>query len=223
MAKFIIHQVPHNFNDLTNRTFNRLFVVSRAENTKRGSSRWYCVCNCGKKTISLGSDLLKGKSQSCGCLGMENATKAKITHGMTGTSELNTWFSIKTRCYNPNSKAYKYYGGRGICMSQEWFESSERFILDMGPKPSPKHSIERKDNDGPYSKENCIWADSDTQRKNRRDNRRFVIHGENRTLKEWVDIYGAKYTLVLARVSVLGWNIERALTEPLMKNKYAYR
>lgn len=86
----------------------------------------------------------------------------------------STYRGIKNRCYNSNEKAYKDYGGRGIKMSDEWLNDFNVFCRDMGEKPSPKHSVERRDNDLGYSKKNCYWAVVHQQTANRRSSNRTV-------------------------------------------------
>lgn len=78
-----------------------------------------------------------------------------------------TWSDMKTRCYNKNHKYFGRYGGRGITVCDEWLASFEAFLKDMGRKPSPKHSLDRIDNDMGYSKENCKWSNISEQQSNR--------------------------------------------------------
>jgi hypothetical protein len=82
-----------------------------------------------------------------------------LKHGMYGTPEYNSWCAMKKRCYSPNGRSYKRYGGRGITVCDEWLASFEQFYKDMGRRPGPTYSVERLDNDKGYSPSNCVWAD----------------------------------------------------------------
>lgn len=165
--------------DETGNKYNRLTVLERdfsteASQKKRAKTFWKCECYCGEIAIVPAYDLRKGLTKSCGCLRMENAGNMSKTHNMSRFSdgtirpEFNAWIGIKTRCFNKNSKAYDRYGGRGIKVCDRWKESFENFFLDMGERPSPKHSIDRIDVNGNYEPENCRWADDTQQCRNQR-------------------------------------------------------
>lgn len=110
-----------------------------------------------------------------------------------------TYSSIKARCYNPNVKTYKHYGGRGIKMSDEWLSDFNAFERDMGKKPTPKHSIDREDVSGDYCKENCRWATKHEQAANTRNNNKNVGVSFDKKYQKWNARLGFNGKLVLIK------------------------
>lgn len=208
--------VPVNVQDITGRTFGRLRVVQFARCDQHGNSWWECECSCGNRRATTGTRLRHGHTQSCGCLRNERTRAAKTTHGLSSginrAKEYGVWVSIKVRIYNPRSKYYDKYGGRGISMCPQWRESFTSFLRDMGPRPSDRHSIERVDVNGDYCPSNCVWALPVTQQNNRRNNTRVLFRGETKNLGQWARHFGIKPSTLCQRLKH-GWTMERALTE----------
>lgn len=153
--------------------FARLLVVSVIPKpTPSKPTIVMCKCDCGEIKPVRFSHLTGGLIRSCGCLRIEK-TKSRVTiHGESncsnslGTSEFRSWSKMWNRCTNPNSNRYHRYGGRGIRICKRW-EKFKNFLSDMGRKPTAKHSIERKNNDGNYTPSNCKWATAKEQSNNR--------------------------------------------------------
>lgn len=149
--------------------FGRLTVVARAENSKSLNSRWVCLCECGGEKVAERSNLRRGHVSNCGCLA------GHPTHGESNwkndgrTKEYRAWLAMRERCNDPNHISYCYHGGRGITVCDQWLESFENFLADVGRAPSPEYSIDRRDVNGNYEPGNVRWATRSEQRRNRRD------------------------------------------------------
>lgn len=151
-----------------------------------------------------------------------NGIHGQTTHGKSGrrikgkrvgvSPEYRAWQNMKDRCNGSSGSGWKYYRERGITVVERWLKF-ENFYEDMGDRPSPSHSIERKDNNGNYSPENCIWADKKRQGRNRRNNHLETYDGITLSLAEWSERYSVPYTTLRARLNILHWPIHRALTQ----------
>jgi hypothetical protein len=137
--------------------------------------RFECKCDCGNVVSIILADMRSGKTKSCGCI-KDNLTSIRNSiHNNTwkdgkriSIPEYNTWRGMKERCSNPNHKAYKDYGGRGIMVCERWINSYVNFLKDMGKKPSNDYSIDRINVNGNYEPSNCKWATKVEQQKNKR-------------------------------------------------------
>lgn len=202
---------------LIGKRFARLTVLRRFGITKYSCSIMECRCDCGNVVNRKASSLIMGKTNSCGCLWLENLRIVLVKHGAKHTPEYNIWRAMKQRCLNPNNKAFKNYGGRGITICENWKNSFSLFIKDIGLRPSAKHSIERINNDGNYELSNCKWATREEQDCNKRTNRIVTFLGKSQPLSAWCRELGVKRELVQYRIDKLGWTTEMAFTQAVSR------
>lgn len=207
----------HNFNDLTGKRFGRLLVVGYAGKNKHGQTQWLVKCDCGKENTLPNASLTAGRTRSCGCLLVETSIRRATTHGRGNTAnpEYACWSNMRQRCLTPGATNYKDYGGRGIKVCDRWLNSFENFIADMGMPPTPKHQIERRDNNGNYEPSNCYWATRKEQANNQRSTVILTLNGESKTISQWAEKSGLGYRTFYQRVTRYGYSLERALTTPL--------
>lgn len=182
------------FIDVTGQRFGKLVAISREIRiiTNKTRSFWLCRCDCGNITKVIVSALIRKTTKSCGC------GQAHITHGESKSQEYQSWRSAKSRCYSVNHVGYKNYGGRGVIMCDRWKDSFENFLADMGKCPE-NYTLERKDVNGNYEPNNCIWATRRTQSNNRRNNVKVTHNNETKTLAEWARVLGLHKNTVINR------------------------
>jgi hypothetical protein len=174
--------------------------------------RWICRCHCGTKRPVGSFNLLYGKSRSCGC-GPRSYYKGK--HGHCRHPLYGTWKQMNYRCHNKSHSCYKRYGARGIVVCDRWRKSFTAFADDMGPKPGPGYTVDRIDNNGPYSPDNCRWASHRQQGRNMSRNRLVTFRGRTLTVAEWAEVLGISPSSMRYRLEKAGWTIERALSTPV--------
>ena len=200
--------------DRTGQRYGRLTVLWREENHIEPSgavrARWRCRCDCGNGTTVTGHALAKSAIQSCGCAVLEKPIK----HGMSRSRTYRQWAAMLQRCHNKKNSNYPYYGGRGITVCASWSDFTV-FLSDMGECPDGL-SIDRIDNQRGYEPGNCRWVTPRVQGNNRRDNIHATFNGQTLTMAEWARVAGLRKETFLNRIK-RGWDIERALTEPVSK------
>lgn len=179
--------------DLTGRQFGRLTVIKRDTSAKR--VKWICQCSCGNIKSIQSTHLISGASTSCGCYHKERNSEVQTTHGSSKTSLHNRWKAIRQRCNNPNDRAYKNYGGRGITLCEEWndYKAFEEWSKANGY--SEELELDRIDNNRGYSPDNCRWVKCVINN----HNRRITVKVDGMPLRDFSDKYGLDYTTVHSR------------------------
>lgn len=178
---------------------------------------WRCKCVCGEIFVAMGSRIHRFLTTSCGCLKSEKCRKAKTKHGKSGSKLYQIWTRMIQRCENENTNEYDNYGGRGIYVCERWRNSFELFESDMGPRPK-RASLDRVDNDLPYSPENCRWSDYKTQANNKRNNHILEYNGERLTISQWAIKLGVPSARLRNRLSH-GWGIEEVIERPKVMSR----
>lgn len=178
-----------------------------------------CKCKCGKEREFKACEIygVTKKFASCNINGCRRDPIVK--HGCKrggkngSTTEYVCWVSMIQRCTNPSVKNYHRYGGRGIKVCARWLNSFQAFLEDMGEKPTSKHSIERKNNNGNYEPGNCKWATQKEQSNNQCTNRFITANGKTLTVSQWSDKLGVTQDFLNNRVH-RKWSDERIINEP---------
>lgn len=182
-----------------------------------------CHSHAGAAKMQTANQLsLVGRSHQSGIrstvMAATNSTKpdhrrrGQKKHGLSHTPECRAWHHMHDRCGDPDHPSYHRYGGRGITVCAEWLDF-ETFYRDMGPRPSPKHTLERIKNDLGYCKDNCKWATRAEQAHNNRRTRLITFNGETLCLREWARRIGVHHSTIANRIQA-GWSMERVLTRP---------
>lgn len=206
---------PEVVRDIAGKTFGLLTVLGdKPVGIRRKVAVWLCRCECGTVGEFPGSALNTGKKKSCGCLVAKLNTATKTTHGKSKTRTYRIWAYMLQRCHGPRAAREDRYGKRGIAVCAEWRESFERFLEDMGEAPDGM-SIDRRDNDGDYCKDNCRWATTLQQNRNRSCSKVLTHDGRTMSIKEWATVVGLTYHTIWNRIKA-GWSVCDAITTGLM-------
>jgi hypothetical protein len=176
--------------DICGKTFGDYLVLAPT-GIKKKTSGWLCRCSCGREVEVLRSNLTSGKSMRCKECKNKRAGHYKITHGASRkgrkTPEYGAWRNMKDRCLNPRSSNYPDWGDRGITVYPHWIDDFSAFLDYIGPRPSPKHTLDRINNDGNYEPGNVRWATKTQQSRNQRSNVRVMFLGKEGQLCDVCD------------------------------------
>lgn len=204
--------------------FNSLKVLSiyrkeMGKDKKRIAKFAHCLCDCGGYHDVEYSNLKTGNTRFCLECSKKRKSRSKREHGHSegtvGRTKLEaksyyTWCAMKRRCNNASDKRFYDYGGRGITVCSDWSESYQTFLKDMGLPTSMNHQIDRVNNDGNYTKENCRWVTRKLNARNKRNNKIIEANGISKTQAEWAEETGIKRETIAMRIK-RGWSNERAV------------
>lgn len=184
------------FKDLTGLHFSHWTVLRRDPETKV-RVHWLCLCVCGAEKAVSGIHLTGGKSKSCGCVRPHGEEHPRYKHGQSGSPMFVLWMGMINRCANP---AYHNHHGKGIKVCERWHDFSA-FVADVGPRPSPQHSLDRwPDATGDYEPSNCRWATAKEQMRNMSRNLLVDCDGQQTPLAEACERKGVNYDAAKWRV-----------------------
>jgi hypothetical protein len=179
-------------------------------------------CDCGNNVETRLTRLISNQTKSCGCLHIEVTKAVNSTHGhSTGYRRSRTmaaFHNMHTRCENKSSSRFPTYGGRGIYVDKAWFDYST-FLQDMGECPQ-NLTLGRIDNNGPYSKDNCIWESNSEQARNKTNTKWVTYRGETKCLMTWCDILNLTYGTINYRLTS-GWPVDRAFETPVGTKRHS--
>ena len=212
------------FKDLTGLKFGRVLIVSYC-GRRHHSSVWVGRCDCGAEREFASTALLNGTTKSCGCLRRERAGGLSYKHGQCGGEnrkrrppEYKAWEQMRDRCVNEQHVQWKWYGGKGVVVCDEWVNNFEAFIRDVGPRPTAKHTLDRINSNGNYEPSNVRWATWTQQARNRSNNHMVEYQGRLMPLIEAAEAAGIPYVTVKSRVGS-GWSAIDAVTRPVNQKK----
>lgn len=202
--------MPNKVIDITGQRYGRLTVLHLSETRYKKKVKWVCKCDCGSIKEIPSHHLRYGGTKSCGCSSHLYQVK---THHLSAHPIFGSWARMMARCYKPTDSKFPGYGGRGIQVCDRWHDVTT-FIADNEAKHRPGLTIDRIDNDGHYTPDNCQWATPLTQGNNKRNNFNITFNGRTQTLSQWSRECGIDHYTIWRRLRHHGWSVERALTQP---------
>lgn len=192
--------------DMTGKRVSAWIVLRYAD------GKWLCRCKCGYEAWVAGSKLRRGKSKCC-------VKCRRATHKRSGNDPTyQSWKHMRRRCLSKLDDDYAHYGGRGITICKRW-DRFENFLADMGEKPAGL-TLDRRDNNGNYTPQNCRWVTQKEQTRNQRRNRIIEFKGRRQSLANWCDELGVNYHLVHRRLRAK-WPLEACFNTQKFNSKQA--
>lgn len=206
--------------NMVGQKFGMLTVLRENGRSCNRSIMWECICDCGKKVTIDGVSLRNRHTKSCGCYKKIKKAEMFDNHSILHKRIYQVWASMKDRCSNPNSQNYKWYGGKGIIVCEEWknsFESFYKWALENGYKEDAKrgaYTLDRIDTNGNYEPSNCRFVNTKIQSRNKSTTFYLTHNGVTKSLADWSEEVGILATTIDSRIRKHGWSIEKALTTP---------
>lgn len=203
-------------NDLVGVRFGMLTAIEIWGTNKRSHALWLVRCDCGVEKTVVRTNLLNGSTNSCGCNASTSRVEKTTTHGLSKSKAYHAIRNAIRRCTNPDHASWDDYGGRGIYVCDRWLNNPELFVEDFG-EPAKGLTLERVDDDGPYSPENCKWEPWSVQGRNKRNTYFVTYKGERRKLTDVCEELGKPLKAMYMRIEIYDWPIEKALSTPFRK------
>jgi len=194
-----------------------LIFLNRVESENKKSPIANFKCECGKNFVSRIDSVKILKTKSCGCMKLKFMSEGLTKHGHNKngkkSAEYGSWQAMHARCNNPKHQNYERYKHLGITVCEEW-STFDKFIADMGLKPSLEHTIDRIENTKGYYKENCKWSTKKEQQRNKRNTTFVEYKGDVKSIPEWAELLGLSLATLYGRIVKSKWKVEKAFNEP---------
>lgn len=191
--------------------FKHCVVVAEYGRDKKGNILWSCLCDCGKEFTARGYELTSGRVISCKCA-PKAVVHGKASSGKKRSKIYSVWSALVNRCTNPKDRNFAHYGGRGIDIEPSW-KKFEAFYTDVGDPPFAGATLDRRDNNGNYTKDNCRWVTQKEQARNTRSNRSITFLGRTQLLVDWCQELECGKSSIYYRVKDKNMTFEEALSD----------
>lgn len=211
--------------NITGQQFNRLTVLRPVGQDSGRRVLWECLCACGNKKVVTSYSITHGLTKSCGCFNRERIIKRSTTHGLSDTHFYSKWSHMVQRCNNPKTERYPLYGGRGVTIKWKSFEDFRNdmyssYVVHLRKYGKNNTTIDRINNNGDYSKENCRWATIGQQLRNNSRTHLITYKKETLCLSDWAIKIGISIDTLATRINQYKWSIEKALMTPVRRSRH---